>query len=225
VLTWPKAKNGSAGPWPRRGASAPPSWSPRAVAWPLAAIDSMRWGMVVGRVAGVPGECVRQYKRRRGSSRSLDTGGAEEKIWVGDIPSNDDASVGRWSMLGSLQHQDDEGEMRGGPIEGEGQCKGRLPEEWTHGDGGFKNGGADDSSVGERGGRVVEGHREEGGGSLRALLVRRGGMGKERTAMVTGALHRGTADNFVVKKWKGKGRGAGPMRNSDISGLFKDFYI
>jgi hypothetical protein len=26
--------------------------------------------------------------------------------------------------------------------------------------------------------------------------------------MATGALHRGVADSFVVKKWKGKGRGS-----------------
>jgi hypothetical protein len=54
-----------------------------------------------------------------------------------------------WSMLGSLQHQDDEGEVRGGSIEGEERRKRRLPEEWTRGGGGFENGGAGDSSVGE----------------------------------------------------------------------------
>jgi hypothetical protein len=67
----------------------------RAVARPLAAIDSMRWGMVAGSVAGVPGERVGQDKRRRGSSRSPGTGGAEEKLRVDDIPSGDSASVGR----------------------------------------------------------------------------------------------------------------------------------
>jgi hypothetical protein len=63
---------------------------------------------------------------------------------------------------------------------------------------------------------VVEGRRAEGGGSLHALLVRRGGMGKERTAVAIEALHRGTADNFGVKKWKGKGRG--PARRATRGG-------
>jgi hypothetical protein len=52
--------------------------------------------------------------------------------------SGDGGSVGRWMMLGSLQHQDDEGEVRGGPIEGEGRRERRLPEERTHDDGGFE---------------------------------------------------------------------------------------
>jgi hypothetical protein len=34
-------------------------------------------------------------------------------------------------------------------------------------------------------------------------------MGKERTAVTIEALHRGIADSFGVKKWKGKGRGSG----------------
>jgi hypothetical protein len=51
--------------------------------------------MVAGSVAGVPGERVGQDKRRRGSSRSPGTGGAEEKLRVDDIPSGDSASVGR----------------------------------------------------------------------------------------------------------------------------------
>jgi hypothetical protein len=54
---------------------------------------------------------------------------------------------------------------------------------------------------------VVEGRHEEGVGSLHALLARRGGAGKERTAAMTRALQRGTADSFIAKKWKGKGRG------------------
>jgi hypothetical protein len=38
--------------------------------------------------------------------------------------------------------------VRGGSIEGEGQRERRLPEEWTRGSSGFKNGGASDSSMG-----------------------------------------------------------------------------
>jgi hypothetical protein len=96
--------------------------------------------------------------------------------------------------------------VRAGPIEGEGWCERRLSEEWTRGEGGFKNSSVGDSSVGG-GGRVVEGRREEGGGSLRTLLVRKGGMRKERMVAATGALQRGTVDSFVAKKWKGKGGG------------------
>jgi hypothetical protein len=102
--------------------------------------------------------------------------------------------------------------MRGGPIEGEGQCKGRLPEEWTHGDGGFKNGGTDNSSAGEGGG-VDEWSK----GVVRRVVARfvrswreEVAWGKERMTMATGALHRGATDNFVVKKWKGKRRGPCP---------------
>jgi hypothetical protein len=95
---------------------------------------------------------------------------------------------------------------------------------------------------------VVEGHRAEGGGSLHALLVRRGGMGKERTAVAIEALHRGTSDSFGVKKWKeggpvgrwlarrGSARGAGTgegrtwaaaamglaQKNSNLFDLFKE---
>jgi hypothetical protein len=118
---------------------------------------------------------------------------------------------------GSLQYQDDDGEVRGGPVEGEGRRERRLPEEWTCGDGGFKNGGTGDSSAGG-GGRVVEGHREEGGRSLCALLARRGGMGKERTAAVIGALQRGMTDSFVAKKWKGKGRGGSDAARRHVAG-------
>jgi hypothetical protein len=75
--------------------------------------------------------------------------------------------------------------VRAGPIEGEGRRERILLEEWTRGEGGFKNSSAGDSSVGG-GGQVVEGRCEEGSGSLRALLARRGGTGKERMAAMTG---------------------------------------
>jgi hypothetical protein len=58
--------------------------------------------MVVWRAAGVLGERAGKDKRRRGSPRSPGTGGAEEKLRGGDLPSGDGASVSRQSMLGSL---------------------------------------------------------------------------------------------------------------------------
>jgi hypothetical protein len=81
----------------------------RVVARSLAARDATRWGMVAGRAVGVAGECAGQDKRRRGSARSPGTGGAEEKLRGGDVPSGDGTSVSLRTMLGSLQHQDDEG--------------------------------------------------------------------------------------------------------------------
>jgi hypothetical protein len=55
---------------------------------------------VVGRAGGVPRECAGQDKQQRGSPRSLDTGGAEEKLWGDGVPSGDDAPVSRRLMLG-----------------------------------------------------------------------------------------------------------------------------
>jgi hypothetical protein len=81
-------------------------------------------------------------------------------------------------MLGSLQHQDDEGGMRGGPIEGEGQRKGRLPRSGLTVMVDSKTAAPTTLQRERGGGRVVEGRREEGGGSLRALLARRGGVGE-----------------------------------------------
>jgi hypothetical protein len=75
--------------------------------------------------------------------------------------------------------------VRAGPIEGEGRHERILLEEWTRGEGGFKNSSVGDSSEGG-GGQVVEGRCEEGNDLLRALLARRGGTGKERTTAMTG---------------------------------------
>jgi hypothetical protein len=56
--------------------------------------------MLVGRAGGVSGERAGEDKRRRGSPRSPDTGGMEEKLWGGVVPTDDGAPVSRRSMLG-----------------------------------------------------------------------------------------------------------------------------
>jgi hypothetical protein len=72
----------------------------RALARPSVARDATRWGVVARRAGGVPGECVDQDKRRRGSPRSPDTGGVEEKLWGSVVPTDDGAPISRRSMLG-----------------------------------------------------------------------------------------------------------------------------
>jgi hypothetical protein len=56
--------------------------------------------VLAGRAGGVPRERAGEDKRRRGSPRSPDTGGVEEKLWGSVVPTDDGAPISRRSMLG-----------------------------------------------------------------------------------------------------------------------------
>jgi hypothetical protein len=65
------------------------------------------------------------------------SGEAKEGFGAAAFFAGDRAPVGGGQSRGSLKHQADEGEVRGGPIKGGGQHKWSSPEGCTHDGGGF----------------------------------------------------------------------------------------